>query len=79
VRAVAAGSDCWELYGCWADCGGSYELSCRGSLALVNGEGEVSRASVDGVCVDKAYVGRACVDKACGGGACADGVVVVFG
>ena len=80
VEAVTAGSDCW------ADCGGSYELGCRGSLALVNKEGEASRACVDracvgGACVDGACVGGACVGGACGdgacvGGACADGAYV---
>jgi hypothetical protein len=46
VDAVAVGSDCW------AGCGGSYELGCRGSLALVNEEGEASGASADGAGAD---------------------------
>ena len=58
-----------ELYCCWAGCGGLYELGCRGSLALVKGEGEASGAYTDGDCTDKA-----CVDKACAGGAYMDGV-----
>ena len=37
-----------ELYCCWAGCGGLYELGCRGSLALVKGEGEASGACVGG-------------------------------
>ena len=72
VEVVAAGSDCWELYCCWAGCGGLYELGCRGSLALVN-EGEASRACADGACIGGACAGRACADKACAGGACVDG------
>ena len=78
VGAVAAGSDCWELYGCWAGCGGLYKLSCHSSLALVNEEGEASGACVDGACADGACVdgacaGGACTDGACAGGACTDG------
>jgi hypothetical protein len=47
------------LYCCWAGCGGLYKLGCRGSLALVKGEGEASGACADGACV-----GGACADKA---------------
>jgi hypothetical protein len=71
VKAVAAGSDCWGLYGCWAGCGDSYELVCCGSLALVNEEGEASGACVGGACADGACVGGACADGACADGACA--------
>ena len=78
-----------ELYCRWAGYGGSYELGCRRSLALVKGEGEASGACTggacaDGACVDGACVGGACVDGdcadeaymdgACAGGACIDGV-----
>jgi hypothetical protein len=81
VEAVAAGSDCWELYYGWAGCGGLYKLSCYGSLALVNEEGEASGACADGACVggacvDGACADGACIDGACGGGACAGGVCV---
>ena len=72
-----------ELYCCWAGCGGSYELGCCGSLALVKGEGEASRACaggayadgacVGGACADEAYVDGVCADRACADGACADG------
>ena len=55
VEAVTAGSNCWELYSCWAGCGGLYKLGCRGSLALVNKEGKASGACLDGACVDRAY------------------------
>ena len=75
-----------ELYCRWAGCGGSYKLGCRGSLALVKGEGEASGACaggayadgacVDGACADEACVGGACADKACIGGACADGAYI---
>ena len=44
--------------GIMAGYGGSYRLSCRGSLALVNEEGKASRASADRACAD-----RACVDR----------------
>ena len=77
VEAVAAGSHCW------AGCGGLYKLSCHGSLALVNEEGEASGACADGACADGACAGGACADGACAdgawadeacvGGACADG------
>ena len=70
VEAVAAGSDCWELYCCWAGCGGLYKLGCHGSLALVN-EGEASGAYADG-----AYAGGACADGACAGGAFAGGAYI---
>ena len=60
-----------ELYCCWA-CGGLYELSCRGSLALVKGEGKASKAYAGGACADGACVDKACADKACVGGAYAD-------
>ena len=73
VEAVAAGSDCWGLYGCWAGCGDSYELVCRGSLALVNEEGEASGACADGACADGACIvagvgrlGRGSSFEACG-------------
>ena len=87
VEAVAAGSDYQELYCRQAGCGGSYELSCRSSLALVNKEGKASRAYTDRACADRAYTdgayiggaciggaytGRACADKACAGGAYID-------
>ena len=65
-----------ELYCCWAGCGGLYELGCRGSLALVKGEGEASRACVGGACADGACIGGACADKACIGGACVGGACV---
>ena len=52
-----------ELYCCWAGCRGLYKLGCCGSLALVKGKSEASRA----------YMGRACADRACAGGACAGG------
>ena len=89
VEAVAAGSDCWELYCRWVGCGGSYELGCRGSLALVNEESKAGGACTDGArvggtCADRACAGGAftngtctggaCADRACVGGACADGV-----
>jgi hypothetical protein len=92
VEAVAAGSDCWELYCRWVGCGGSYELGCRGSLALVNEEGEASGACIGGACTNGACAGGACIDGAyrdgactdractggaCIGGACADGAVVM--
>ena len=77
VEAVAAGSDCW------AGCGGLYKLSCYGSLALVNKEGEASGACaggacMDGACGDGACADGACTDGACVGGACVDGAVVIF-
>ena len=80
VKAVAAGSDCWELYCRWVGCGGLYKLGCRSSLALVN-EGEASGvcadgACVDGACADGACIGGACRDGACVGRACVDGVYV---
>ena len=62
VEAVAAGSDCW------VGCGGSYELGCRGSLALVDEEGEASGACADVACADVACIGGACADRACAGG-----------
>ena len=65
VEEVTAGSDCW------AGCGGLYKLGCRGSLALVNEEGEAGGACMDGACAD-----GACTDGACGNGACADRVCV---
>ena len=70
----------WSIYSagsdCWAGCGGSYELSCRGSLALVDEEGEASGACADracagGACTDGDCIGGACADEACVGGACA--------
>ena len=70
VEAVAAGSDCWAGYG------GLYELGCRSSLALVNKEGEASRACVDRACVDGACADRACTGGACAGGACVDGACI---
>jgi hypothetical protein len=73
VEAVAAGSNCWELYCRWTGCGGSYELGCRGSLALVNEEGEASGACIGGACTNGACGGGACAGGACIGGACANG------
>ena len=61
-----------RLYCCWA-CGGLYELGCRGSLALVKGEGEASGACTGGACADGAFAGGAYTDGACVGGACVDG------
>jgi hypothetical protein len=78
VEAVAAGSDCWELYCCWVGCGGLYKLGCHGSLALVNEAGEASGACADGACAGGACVDGACADGACAGGACMDGAVVIF-
>ena len=63
------------LYCCWTGCGGLYKLGYRGSLVLVKGEGEVSRAYAGGACADGACVGKACADRACVGGACADKAV----
>jgi hypothetical protein len=62
--------------GIMAGCGGSYELGCRGSLALVNEEGEASGACLGGACADGACVDGACADGACVDGACADGACV---
>ena len=62
-----------ELRCCRAGCGGSYELGCRRSLALVKGESEASGACAGGACADGACAGGASVDGACVGGACADG------
>ena len=75
VEAVAIGSDCW------AGCGGLYKLGCRSSLALVNGEGEASRACMGGAYADRAYadgacIGGACTGGVCTGGACTDGACV---
>ena len=74
VGAVVVGGDCW------AGCGGSYELSCRGSLALVNEDkasgASADRACADGACADEAFVDGACTDGACTGGACGDGACV---
>jgi hypothetical protein len=67
VGAVTAGSDCW------AGCGGSYKLGCRGSLALVNEEGEAGGACIDGACADGAFADGAFADGACAGGACVGG------
>ena len=53
-------------------CGGSYELGCCGSLALVN-KGEASGAYVGGACAGGAFADGACADGACAEGACADG------
>ena len=50
--------------GIMAGCGGSYELGCRGSLALVNEEGKASGASADRACADGACVGGACAGRA---------------
>ena len=58
--------------GIMAGCGGSYELGCRGSLALVNEEGKASGACADRACADEACADGACTDRACVGGACAD-------
>ena len=51
---------------------GLYKLGCRGSLPLVKGEGEASRACVGGACADGAYVGRAYANRACADKACVD-------
>ena len=69
IETVAVCSDCW------VGCGGLYKLGCRGSLALVNEEGEASGAIADGACVGGAYTDGACTggafaDGACAGGAC---------
>ena len=48
--------------GIMAGCGGSYELGCRGSLALVDEEGEASGACVGGV----GRLGRGSSFEACG-------------
>ena len=52
-----------ELYCCWA-CGGLYELSCHGSLALVKGEGEASGAYTDRACAGEAFADGDCADRA---------------
>ena len=57
--------------GIMAGCGGSYELGCRGSLALVN-EDEGSGASADRACADGAYADGACTDGDRTDEACAD-------
>jgi hypothetical protein len=62
--------------GCWVGCGGLYKLGCYSSLALVNEEGEASRACVDRACADGACVGGACAGGACTDGACMDGTCV---
>ena len=54
--------------GIMVGCGGSYELGCRGSLALVDEEGEASGACVHGGCA-----GGGCAGGACTGGGCTDG------
>jgi hypothetical protein len=67
VEVVAIGSDCW------VGCGGSYELGCRSSLALVNEDGKAGGACANGACAGGACIGGACTNGACGGGACVDG------
>ena len=59
--------------GIMAGCGGSYELGCRGSLALVDEEGEASGACADVACADGGCAGGACTGGGCTDGACADG------
>ena len=44
--------------GIMAGYGGLYGLGCRGSLTLVNKEGEASRASTDRACADGACADR---------------------
>ena len=70
VEAVAAGSDCW------AGCGCSYELGCRGSLALVNEEGKAGGACADGACAGGACIGGACTNGACADVACIGGACI---
>jgi hypothetical protein len=48
-----------------AGCGGSHELSCRGSLALVNEEGEASGAYAGGAYADGACASIACYYRNC--------------
>ena len=59
-----------------AGCRGSYELGCRSSLALVNKEGEASKACANGAYADRACAGGACADGACVGGTCTGGACI---